>query len=298
MRKILDLGMIMTRNKWNANLFFFVCLGVLMSSSLFAVPSLVNGIAFFVNDYPVTLMEVYKIQQRDKVSQQIAVDFLINDRLHKEEIDKRKIVINEIEINDEIARIARQKKATPAQVRNYIQGNGGNWEKYKEEINHNLQRKKLYQAITQEGLRMVDEKELENYYNTHKQEFSIPQSIDVVKYFSKDAKALERVIQSNGKTTPNNVQKTNEVLQTIELHPQVVQAFTQGVVGRFTPIFPVSDEFVVFLIKAKNNPALLPYDNVRNVVMQKIMEQKEDYLIYEYFEKLRSNAKVNIVRLQ
>lgn len=53
----------------------------------------------------------------------------------------------------------------------------------------------------------------------------------------------------------------------------------------------------MFLIKAKNNPALLPYDNVRNVVLQKIMEQKEDYLIYEYFEKLRSNAKVNIVRL-
>ncbi len=53
----------------------------------------------------------------------------------------------------------------------------------------------------------------------------------------------------------------------------------------------------MFVIKAKNNPALLPYENVRNVVMQKIMEQKEDYLIYEYFEKLRSNERADIVRL-
>ncbi|TLD86992.1 peptidylprolyl isomerase [Helicobacter sp. MIT 05-5294] len=287
----------MIKNKWNLKLLCLASFGILASSSLFAAPSLVNGIAFFVNDYPVTLMEVYKIQQRDKVTQQIAIDLLINDRLHKEEIDRRKIVVNDIEIEDEIARIAKQKQATLEQVRNYIQGNGGNWEHYKEEIKHNLQKRKLYQSITQEGLRMVDERELEGYYNTHTQEFSIPQSIDVVKYSSKDAKALEKVVQTNGKAIPQNVQKTNEVLQTIELHPQIVQAFTQGAIGRFTPIFPVSDDFVVFLIQAKNNPALLPYESVRNVVLQKIMEQKEDYLIYEYFEKLRSNAKVNIVRL-
>ncbi|WP_297811066.1 peptidylprolyl isomerase [uncultured Helicobacter sp.] len=289
----------MTNNKRNAKfLWCFIGFGALWAHSLFAAPSLVNGIAFFVNDYPVTLMEVYKIQQRDKVSQQIAIDSLINDRLHKEEIDKRKIIVNEIEIQDEIARIAKQKKATLEQVKSYIQNNGGNWEHYKEGIKHNLQKRKLYQSIAQEGLRMVDEKELESYYNTHRQEFSIPQSIDVVKYFSQDGKALEKVVQSGGKVIPNSVKKTNEVLQTIELHPQIVNAFTQGSVGGFTPIFPVGDELVVFLIKAKNNPTLLPYENVRNVVMQKMMEQKEDYLIYEYFEKLRSNAKVNIVRLK
>lgn len=289
----------MTQNKRDSKIFLcFMVFGILWASSLFAAPSLVNGIAFFVNDSPVTLMEVYQVEQRDKVSQQIAVDMLINDRLHKEEIKKRNIVVNTIEIEDEIARIAKQKNATLEQVRNYIQGNGGNWEDYKESIKQNLQKRKLYQSITQEGLRMVDEKELENYYNTHKQEFSIPQSIEAVKYFSKDNKALEKTIQSNGKVIPNSVKKTNEVLQTIELHPQIVSAFTQGAIGRFTPIFPIEDEFVTFLIKAKNNPALLPYNNVRNVVLQKIMEQKEDYLIYEYFEKLRSNAKVNIVRLR
>ena len=57
----------MAKHKWNLKfLVYFVGFGFLLAhSSLFAAPSLVNGIAFFVNDYPVTLMEVYKEQTGD-----------------------------------------------------------------------------------------------------------------------------------------------------------------------------------------------------------------------------------------
>lgn len=54
---------------------------------------------------------------------------------------------------------------------------------------------------------------------------------------------------------------------------------------------------MTFLIKGKHNPVLLPYESAKNIALQKIMQRKENYVIYEYFEKLRSNAKVNIVRL-
>ena len=62
-------------------------------------------------------------------------------------------------------------------------------------------------------------------------------------------------------------------------------------------VSPIENDYVTFLIKAKNNPVLLPYESAKNIAMQKIMQHKENYVIYEYFEKLRSNAKVNIVRL-
>lgn len=266
-------------------------------SSVIGAPSMVNGIAFFVNGSPVTLLEVYQMQQSQKVTQDVAVDRLINARLHKEEIKRRGIVVNELEIDDEITRIAKQNKATYAQVKSYVESNGGSFVQYKENIRQELLRKKLYQLIVQDGIRMADEKELQGYYEANKKDFLIPQSIDVVKFYSKDNKALERVISTKGKTMPKGVSTENEVLQTAALNPQIVLSFTQGKIGEFTPIFPVGDTFMTFLIKAKNNPSLLPYENVRNVVLQKIMQQKEDYLIYEYFEKLRSNAKVNIVRL-
>ena len=268
-----------------------------VASSVFSAPSLVNGIAFFVNGNPVTLLDVYKVQQRDKVEQNIAVDILINEKLHEEEIKKHNIIVTELELSDELNSIAKQNKTTSTQLESYIRTNGGNWESYKDEIKKTILKRKLYQIISQESLKMVNEDELRNYYNAHKEEFSIPQSIDVKKFFSKEGAALETLVKSGGKTIPKGIGQENEVLQIAALNPQIVPAFVQGKVGTFTPIYPVGEDFITFLIEAKNNPSLAPFENVRDIILQKIMSQKEDYLIYEYFEKLRSDAKVNIIRL-
>ena len=274
-----------------------LALSVALGSVAMAAPSLVNGVAFFVNGEPVTLMEVYRLQQREKLSQDAVVDRLINERLHENEIKKRRISVNEIEIDDEIARVAKQNKTTPDAIKKYVEGNKGSWNLYREDIKKELLKRKLYQSITQESLRMVDDRELREYYHANQREFLLPQSIDVVKFYSKDNVALEKLIQSGGKTILSGVKQENEVLQTMALNPQVALAFVQGKVGGFTPILPIENDYVTFLIKAKNNPVLLPYDSAKNIAMQKIMQQKENYVIYEYFEKLRSNAKVNIVRL-
>ncbi|MCI2235573.1 peptidyl-prolyl cis-trans isomerase [Helicobacter sp. CaF467b] len=268
-----------------------------VASSVFSAPSLVNGIAFFVNGNPVTLLDVYKVQQRDKVEQNIAVDILINEKLHEEEIKKHNIIVTELELSDELNSIAKQNKTTSTQLESYIRTNGGNWESYKDEIKKRILKRKLYQIISQESLKMVNEDELRNYYNAHKEEFLIPQSIDVKKFFSKEGAALETLVKSGGKTIPKGIGQENEVLQIAALNPQIVPAFVQGKVGTFTPIYPVGEDFITFLIEAKNNPSLAPFENVRDIILQKIMSQKEDYLIYEYFEKLRSDAKVNIIRL-
>ena len=156
-----------------------------VASSVFSAPSLVNGIAFFVNGNPVTLLDVYKVQQRDKVEQNIAVDILINEKLHEEEIKKHNIIVTELELSDELNSIAKQNKTTSTQLESYIRTNGGNWESYKDEIKKRILKRKLYQIISQESLKMVNEDELRNYYNAHKEEFSIPQSIDVKKFFCK-----------------------------------------------------------------------------------------------------------------
>lgn len=270
---------------------------ILSVSAVSATPSLVSGIAFFVNGDPVTLVELYKTQQREKVSQDVAVDRLINERLHEEEIKKRKLSVNDLEIEDEIRRVAKQNKTTLEEVRKYVEGNGGNWNTYKEDIKKEILKRKLYQSITQESLKMVDNKEILEYYNANQREFLIPQSIDVVKFYSKDSTAIERVVQSRGKSVAPNVKSENEVLQTAALNPQIVLSFAQGNIGGFTSIFPIGDDYVTFLIKGKHNPVLLPYESAKNIALQKIMQRKENYVIYEYFEKLRSNAKVNIVRL-
>ena len=196
-----------------------LALSIALGGVSIAAPSLVNGVAFFVNGEPVTLMEVYRLQQREKLPQDAVVDRLINERLHENEIKKRRISVNEIEIDDEIARIAKQNKTTPDAVKKYVESNKGSWNLYREDIKKELLKRKLYQSITQESLRMVDERELREYYNANQREFLLPQSIDVVKFYSKDNVALEKLIQSGGKTILSGVKQENEVLQTAALNP-------------------------------------------------------------------------------
>ena len=278
--------------------FLKIQMGVFLSATCaFCAPQLVDGIALFVNGKPVTLLEVYATQSKAKVSQQVAVDMLINEKLHLEEIEKRQLSANDLEIDDEIAQIAKAHKTTVDKVKDYTISNGGSWEVYREEIKKNLLKKKLYQSITRDSLRMVDERDLLDYYNNNKQEFSIPQSVDAVKFYSKNGKDIEALLASNGANKAASVKMENEILQVSALNPKIVPAFAQTQVGAFTPIFPIGEDFVTFKIKAKNNPTLMPYENVKNLIMQKMMTQKEDYVIYEHFEKLRSNAKVNIIRL-
>ena len=280
------------------NIFLKIQILMLFSYAFaFGAPQLIDGIAFFVNGKPVTLFEVYAMQKKAKVEQSVAVDMLINERLHLEEIDKRQLSVNDLEIDDEIKQIAKTHKTTPEKVKQFTISNGGSWEAYREEIKINLLKKKLYKAITRDNLRMVDERDLLEYYNSNKREFAIPQSVDVEKFYSKNGKDIEKLLQSGGKSISASVKKENEVLQIPALNPKIVPAFVETNIGAFTPIFPIGEDFVTFKVKAKNNPTLMPYENVKNVILQKMMTKKEDYVIYEHFEKLRSNAKVNIIRL-
>ncbi len=265
-------------------------------SSSYAAPSLVNGIAFFVNGDPITLLDLYSTMQGAKVNQDAAIDILINKQLHEQEIKKRDIIITDLDISNEIERIARVNKTSVENIRSYMQENGKDWNAYKQEIKDNLIKTKLYQSITQDSLKLTDEKDLQEYYNTHQEEFSVPQSIEVVKFYSYNSQALEQAMRDKSQTH-FDVFTENEILHTTELNPEIMADFAQTATNTFTPIYPIDGQFVSFLILKKNTPTLLPYEFVKNTILQKTMNQKEDYIIYEHFEKLRSNAKINIIRL-
>ncbi|WP_233704036.1 peptidyl-prolyl cis-trans isomerase [Helicobacter mesocricetorum] len=265
-------------------------------NSSYAAPSLVNGIAFFVNGDPITLLELYSTMQSARISQDEAIDLLINKQLHEQEIKKRNIFVSDLDISNEIERIARQNKTSIENIRSYMRENGKDWNAYQQEIKDNLIKTKLYQSITQDSLKLTDEKDLQEYYNTHQEEFSMPQSIEVMKFYSEDSQQLEQAMRDQSQTYPD-VFIENEILQTIDLSPQVITDFTQTKINAFTPIYPIDGQFVSFLILKKNNPTILPYELVKNKILQKTMNRKEDYIIYEHFEKLRSNAKINIIRL-
>lgn len=214
-------------------------------SSSYAAPSLVNGIAFFVNGDPITLLDLYSTMQGAKVNQDAAIDILINKQLHEQEIKKRHIIITDLDISNEIERIARVNKTSVENIRSYMQENGKDWNAYKQEIKDNLIKTKLYQSITQDSLKLTDEKDLQEYYNTHQEEFSVPQSIEVVKFYSYNSQALEQAMRDKSQTH-SDVFTEMKFCKLLNLIHKLWQILHKLQLILLPPFIPLMDNLLVF----------------------------------------------------
>lgn len=272
-------------------------LAVGLLSTLSQGETIVNGVAFLVNGEPVTMLELIAVQQGEQISKNDAVDMLINKRLHEEEAKRRKIYASEYEIEEETNAIARANGKSVAEIKEAIQNSGLAWEDYLEQARERIVQRKLYAQIVRESMRNADENELLNYYRNNQKDFVAPSNIEGTKYTSKDNVAIEKVVLSGGAEVGENVKTSNETINPKDINQQALAVFSQTENGSFTPIFPENGEFSVFLIRQKGEQKLLSFEEVRPLVLSRVMSEKEDYFIYEHFEKMRSNAKVEIIRL-
>ena len=80
---------------------FMLCVCV---ASIYA--EIVAGVALRVNGHAITLYEIQSLQAQRKISRQAAIDFLINERLKDDEIERFKINVDDFKIDEEIALIA------------------------------------------------------------------------------------------------------------------------------------------------------------------------------------------------
>lgn len=259
--------------------------------------TIVNGVAFLVNGEPVTILELIAVQQGEQISKNDAIDMLINKRLHEEEAKRRKIYASEFEIEEETNAIARANGKSLAEIKEAIKNSGLSWDDYSEQARERIVQRKLYAQIVRESMRNADENELLNYYRNNQKDFIVPSSIEGTKYTSKNNVEIEKIILSGGTEIGADVKTSNETINPKDINQQAFAVFAQTENGAFTPIFPENGEFSVFLIRQKGPQTLLNFEEVRGVVLSRVMSEKEDYFIYEHFEKMRSNAKVEIIRL-
>ena len=270
---------------------------VIIASNALGAPSLVNGIAFYVNNQPVTLFELYKTMQIQKVDTNHALEILIERMLHKEEIARYNLSVSEGEIDEAIAKIAKNNGANPAQIKNFIENQGASWNEYRKEHSEQLLKDKLYHKIVSENIKMADERELAGYYEANKESFLLPSRIQTMKYSSKNRELLQRVIQ-NPLLLPQGIRTESETIFTQKINPQLAMLLQKTKVGEFTQIFTIGEDYLMFLIKSKEDPAPIPLENAKELVFNQLMIEREGRVIKEHFEKLRANAKVNILRLQ
>lgn len=276
----------------------WMCLLLVMGHGM----NLVNGIAFYVNDQPVTLYELFQTAQAAKMSKEEAIELLIKEKLQDEEVARYNLSASDIEIDEELQSIAMRNNQSVESMRMMLMEQGIDFDYYRLDVKRRVLQKKLYSHIVSDNIELADDNELRRYYEQHRLDFVIPTHVHIVRYSASSRELLDTMVlrsypMGSVPPAPQGVVSAPEEIETARLNPQLTSLLMEVPVGKFTPVFNVAGEFVVFWILSKEGGVVMPFEESKRVIFGKIMHEKEGRLLEEHFERLRSAAKITILRL-
>lgn len=265
-----------------------------LSLSLYA-EKIVDGIAFKVNNSPVTLYEITSLQKSKNISQKEAKKELILKVIKAQEAERLQIIADETMIDEQIQAAATMKGISRDEFVANMISSGYSYEELRAFYKDYIQEQLLTQRILSTNLKIVDEKELKKFYDTHQKDFTLPKEIVVIQYASSNEKLLAQAM-NNPIMQVRGVDKREDKISLSSINPQIAQLFADTPKGKFTQILNNGGAVVAFYIKDKIGSSLLPYEQIKPMIMQKVVYARKDKILQEYFERLLASAIVTNVR--
>lgn len=257
--------------------------------------TLIDGIAFKVNNYPITLYEISKLKKDKKISDEEARHLLILKAVKLQEMQRLQIEASELDIDRQIEAAASMKGISRDEFVAGILDDGYSYEElrsfYKDQIEDDL----LTQRILSTSLKIVDERELKKYFDEHKNEFSMPKEVVVIQYAAQNEKILSQAINNPLIRIPG-VSRREEKVALSGVNLQIAQLFAQTQKGQFTPIINNGGASLAFYIKDKTGSILMPFDQIKQLIMQKVILSRKEKILQEYFDRLIASAIVVEIR--
>lgn len=257
--------------------------------------SIVDGIAFKVNNYPVTMYELQSLQKSKNISAKQAREELILKVIKMQEAQRLQIIADETMIDEQIQAAATMKGISRDEFVANMIGSGYSYEELRMFYKEYIQNELLTQKILSTNLKIVDEKELKKFYDTHQKDFTLPKEVVVIQYASNNDKLLAQAM-NNPLMQIRGVEKREEKITLNNINPQIAQLFADTPKGEFTQILNNGGAVLAFYIKDKIGSTLMPYEQIKPMIMQKIVYARKDKILQEYFERLIASAIITNVR--
>lgn len=258
---------------------------------------MIGGIAIIVKGSVITLGDLEKEMTTSNLSAKGATDVLIRKKLEELEILERKISVTSVEVYDDIKNMAAKNSMSVDEFYEAVRGsNGLNSTEFKEKVKEKLLSQKLYSAIAYTAVPQPSDEEAKEYFTLHKEEFSHSSFFDVIIYNSKDREILEKKM-ANPMFLSKSLLETKELLDAKKISPELVKFLSKAQVKSYTQIVPDGkDGFMMFFIKEIKTTSEENFENVKNQVINIIMEDKREQVLSDYFARLRGNADIKIIR--
>ncbi|WQV00173.1 SurA protein [Helicobacter pylori] len=255
----------------------------------------VGGISLLVNGSPITLYQIQEEQEKSKVSKAQARDRLIAERIKNQEIERLKIHVDDDKLDQEMAMMAQQQGMDLDHFKQMLMAEG-HYKLYREQLKEHLEMQELLRNILLTNVDTSSETKMREYYNKHKEQFSIPTEIETVRYTSTSQEDLERAMADPNLEIPG-VSKANEKIEMKTLNPQIAQVFISHEQGSFTPVMNGGGgQFITFYIKEKKGKNEVSFSQAKQFIAQKLVEESKDKILEEHFEKLRVKSRIVMIR--
>ncbi len=255
----------------------------------------VGGISLLVNGSPITLYQIQEEQKKSKVSKAQARDRLIAERIKNQEIERLKIHVDDDKLDQEMAMMAQQQGMDLDHFKQMLMAEG-HYKLYRDQLKEHLEMQELLRNILLTNVDTSSETKMREYYNKHKEQFSIPTEIETVRYTSTNQEDLERAMADPNLEIPG-VSKANEKIEMKTLNPQIAQVFISHEQGSFTPVMNGGGgQFITFYIKEKKGKNEVSFSQAKQFTAQKLVEESKDKILEEHFEKLRVKSRIVMIR--
>ncbi len=267
---------------------------ILLSSNA----QVIDAIAIDVNGEPITIVEIQAVQQKLNMSKKAAVEALIKDRLEKGAIEKSNITISEQELDEKIHQIASRKGMSLDQMKQALQQNGLTWSAYREQLMMELKKEHFFQQYIASTISQPNDEELKVYYETHKNEFDSKASdiqMSLIVYASNNSQKLQESMQNPLKKI-EGVEQKSVLASSSEMAPQLLKLIENTPEGSFTQPINTGRGFVAYYVKSKGQ-GQGGFASVKNAVTMKWLQEQRIKAGNDFFNKLKSNANIRIIRL-
>lgn len=268
---------------------------VLILTLFLNAEKIIDGIALKVNNSPITIYEIQSLQKSKNISEKEARKELIFKVIKAQEAERLQIIADETMIDEQIQAAATMKGISRDEFVANMISSGYSYEELRAFYKDYIQEQLLTQRILSTNLKIVDEKELKKFYDTHQTDFTLPKEVVVIQYASNNEKLLAQAM-NNPLMQVRGVDKREDKISLSSINPQIAQLFADTPKGKFTQILNNGGAVVAFYIKDKIGSSLLPYEQIKPMIMQKVVYARKDKILQEYFERLLASAIITNVR--
>ena len=297
----------------------------------------VDEIVARVNDSVITLSDYQKADQslHDEVAHDCQdcapskIDAEYKDRqkdLLRDLIDQQLLVqrAKDMGLNVEADLVKRlddirkqNNLATMDDLQKAVEGSGIAWEDYRTQIRNSLLTQEVIRQ--QVGSRMdIGTDEVKKYYDSHKQEFNLPEQVDLAEIFlSTEGKSPEEVsaVRTKADDLHNRVVKGEDFSEIAKRYSEGGTAKDGGELGRFergqlapqledivfkmdkgqiTDVIQTKTGFEILKVMDHFQAGLQPMDKVEDQIMNEIYKQKMEPALRSYLAELREESYVTV----